>query len=128
MFELELRRRERELSVLKRLARLADAEDAPDTLLPRALELATEVIGLEAGGVFLLRDDGTTLDLRAHQGLPEAVAAEHDTVQVGTGVAGRVVESGLPIFLDHASADERVNPSFAEAGFGAFGCGPPTAG
>jgi len=70
---------------------------------------------LDAERVSLMLCDGADLTIRAAVGLPEEVI-HSATVPVGSGVAGRVFENGVPLYVTDASqigADSAVESSYA---------------
>ncbi len=99
--EQELRRRNRELTLLNDIAHRVSGSLHLGELLLNILGGVIEVFETEGGGIFLLREDGRELQLAAHQGVEAEVLADIMRVPIGPGLAGRVAASGHP----HTSGD-----------------------
>ena len=73
-------------------------------LLKRILEISQRVLGAEASSVLLL--DDTTKELTFEQALGEkAESLKPFKIKLGEGIAGKVADTGEPIFLSDAKKD-----------------------
>jgi len=97
--EAELRRRYRELRALNTLAAALSKPLAPDALLQRALQQALAALGLEAGWVLIVNDDGTPY-IAAQQGLGDV-----QTVTFPACLCGAVLAHNQTIVVD--ATDQR---------------------
>ncbi len=71
-----------------------------DSIFQNALTKALEVTETEAGGIYLLEEDGETLNLKAHLGISQELATSLSKIKVGQGVSGMAVKSGKPVAMD----------------------------
>jgi nitrate/nitrite-specific signal transduction histidine kinase len=94
--ERRLAARTRELAALNAIAAVASYAIEPGEMLRAGLDEALAVMGMPAGGVYLLDEDGRALQLVAHRGLSEGLAAASAAATIGDGFAGSVVASGAP--------------------------------
>jgi PAS domain S-box-containing protein len=80
------------------------------TLLQAIVQRACDLLSAEMGGLYLINQDDSTLVLVA------SVPAEQVgmVLQRGEGLAGRVVQSGLPLFIaDYSSWPDRAVPFYS---------------
>lgn len=136
---IEMRNRELENQVATRTKRLA-ALNAIASVVSRSLELkhiladaldkTLEVMGLEAGGIYLLEgnvppgSDGI-LRIAAHRGLDVQLVEGIDRLVVGEGFSGRVVERGEPLVVHDLHTDLRLTRSVVkESGFRSLAISP----
>jgi signal transduction histidine kinase len=110
--ERQVTRRTRELAALNAIAAVVSRSLDLKQILTDALDKTLEVTGLDAGGIYLLRDAKGTdplgvLTLAAHSGLSPDVVAAADDVAVGEGFSGRVVKSCEPMVVDDMTIDPR---------------------
>ncbi|MHB8627210.1 MAG: GAF domain-containing protein [Aggregatilineales bacterium] len=101
----ETEQRARQLSVLNNISeRLASAFESVDKLLGIIMQSAVEILSAEAGSL-LLREQ-TTGDLvftLAIGGAGEHLVGTH--IPAGTGIAGKVVETGQPVIVNDTAND-----------------------
>lgn len=80
-----------------------DLESVLSTIIQRAVEL----VAVHSGGLFLLTADGQALRLEVAHNLPRDLVGQ--SIQVGEGLAGRVVQSGQPLIIhDYANWEGRA--------------------
>jgi signal transduction histidine kinase len=103
--------RTKELSALNAVASVVSRSLDLDQVLTNALEKTLEVVEIEAGGIYLLQDDGQTLNIAAHKGLSEPIVAEVDHLKVGEGFSGQVAQTGEPLVVQDISTDPRLTRS-----------------
>ncbi|MFW5941381.1 MAG: GAF domain-containing protein [Chloroflexota bacterium] len=127
--EERLAARTRELSALTAIAAEISHAEELSAVLDVALGEALDVMGMEAGGVYLLDDAQERLVLAAHQGLDESLAMAIDGLAPGEGFSGRVVVQGEPVLAPDLAKDPRLTRQEArESGFHALASFPLRAG
>ena len=100
--------RTKELSALNTIATVVSRSLDLDEVLHDALRTTLEVTGLEAGGIYLLDEKTQTLTIAAHDGLTAQHAAEIDSLEVGEGFSGLVIQTGEPLLVEDLSTDRRL--------------------
>jgi signal transduction histidine kinase/HAMP domain-containing protein len=98
----ELQRHDEMLEALYAIDRVISQTLDQATIFRDALTKAMEVTETEAGGIYLLEENGKTLSLKAHRGLSPELVDSFSNILVGQGVSGMTVKSGEPIALDIA--------------------------
>ena len=96
----ELQRHDKTLETLYAIDRAISETLDLDTIFQKSLSKAMEVTETEAGGIYLLEEDGETLSLKAKIGVSTELAAALEKIRVGQGVSGTAVSSGKPVTLD----------------------------
>jgi len=90
----QVARRSEELSVLDSvIATVNQSLDLPERL-NTALDKVLEVMKIEGGGIYLLKDGSEKLVLAAHRGLPHSFIKNVRQMRLGEGLTGRVAQSG----------------------------------
>ncbi len=124
--EREIRSSDRALSALNAVAATASMTLDVDEVLRRALALALEVVGVEAGAISVLDEAASELAFRVQQGW-----RVHDFVTQGVrvpadqGLSGLVVATGQPVVTGDISHDPRVVvPEFRDEGVQAMALAP----
>jgi ligand-binding sensor domain-containing protein/signal transduction histidine kinase len=112
--EQQVASRTRELAALNAIAAVVSRSLDPQQILTGALDKTLEVTGLEAGGIYLLREEGI-LRIVAHKGLTTELVKEIDNLVVGEGFSGQVVQTGSPLVVDDLSTDPRLTRSALKA-------------
>jgi GAF domain-containing protein/HAMP domain-containing protein len=101
--------RTNELAALNAIASVVNQSLDLDEILAGALETTLEVMGVEAGGIYLLDRSNSLLTIAAQRGLAADLIADIDHLRVGEGFSGRVVESGKPLVVRDVSSDPRLS-------------------
>ncbi len=96
LFEAE-RQRVAVLTALHETALDLSAQLDLYTLLQTIVERATRLMDATMGGLYLLRDDGQTLELRVAYHLPRDYAGSE--LKLGEGLAGRAAQTGKPLVV-----------------------------
>lgn len=123
--EERLAARTRELAALSAITAMVSHAEALESILRAALGEALEVMGMEAGGVYLLDEAGERLALVAHQGVEDELAKAIDDLAVGEGFSGAVVARGEPVLVPDLAHDPRLTrPAARESGFHALATFP----
>jgi nitrate/nitrite-specific signal transduction histidine kinase len=100
--------RTKELAALNAIAATVSQSLDIAEILDHALDKTLEVIGIEAGGIYLLDEEANVLTIAAQRGFSPQFAAAVDKLKVGEGFSGRVVQSGQPLVVKDISADPRL--------------------
>ena len=100
--------RTRELAALNAISAVVSQSLDLDEILNDALDKTLEVIGLGAGGIYLLDTYSQMLHLAVHRGLADDLVTEIDGLGSGEGFSGRVVQSGQPLVVQDVFADPRL--------------------
>ncbi|HSM56589.1 MAG TPA: GAF domain-containing protein [Candidatus Sulfomarinibacteraceae bacterium] len=127
--EERLAARTRELAALTAIAAEISHAEELQAVLHTALGEALDVMGMKAGGVYLLDESQERLALAAHEGLDGSLAAAIDDLAPGEGFSGRVVVQGEPVLAPDLAQDPRLTrPEARESGFHALASFPLRAG
>ena len=85
-----LARRTRELDALNEIALAINSQPNLAALLDKVVELAADLVGVRAGGVYLLQPDGETLELAsAYNQMSDYMGVR---LKLGEGLSGRVAQ------------------------------------
>ncbi|MGE4578553.1 MAG: ATP-binding protein [Desulfuromonadales bacterium] len=126
--EKELRQKNQDLLLINQIAGRAATSRDLDEMLTVILNEVTQAMVADGGGIYLLRHEGTDMDLRVHQGIEESVLAELRALAPGQGLAGRVAVSGHPRASANLQKDCRLSSqAVREAGWHGFQAIPLTA-
>ena len=126
--EKELRQKNQDLLFINSIVGRAAASRDMNEMLTLILKEVTEAMAADGGGIYLLRHEGTDMELRVYQGIEEAVLAELRTLSPGQGLAGRVAVSGHPRASANLQKDCRLSSqAVREAGWHGFQAIPLTA-
>lgn len=106
--------RTKELATLNSIATVVSSSLDLKKILNDALVETLELMQIEAGGVYLLRDSDEVLSIVAYQGLSESFISEIDNLNVGEGFSGRVVQSGEVLVIPDISHDSRLTRSIVK--------------
>lgn len=106
--EQQLRRKNRELTLLNEIARRIAGHRGLDELLQAILEDVINVFEAQGGGIYLVHHSDGTLQLAAHRNIEPEVLADIQKVPQGTGMAARVAASGRPQSSADLSNDLRL--------------------
>ncbi|MDP2767426.1 MAG: GAF domain-containing protein, partial [Candidatus Methanoperedens sp.] len=98
----ELQRHDKTLEALYAIDRVVSQTLELESLFKNALSKALEVTETEAGGIYLLEEDGETLSLKNHSGLSSELASAFSKLKVGQGVSGMAVKLEKPVAMDIA--------------------------
>jgi len=122
----EIQARERALAVLNAVAAMASTTLDVDEVLRRALVLALEVVGVEAGAISVLDETTNELVFRVQEGWRvHDFAAQGVRVPADQGLSGAVVATGQPVVTGDVSRDPRVAiPEFRDEGVQAMALAP----
>jgi nitrate/nitrite-specific signal transduction histidine kinase len=107
-----------ELATLNAIAAVVSRSMDLHDILEDALEKTLEAVGIEAGGIYLLKENSDVLKMAISRGFSPDFVNEVDHLKVGEGFSGYVVQSGEPLVVDDISTDPRLTRMAAkEEGF-----------
>jgi signal transduction histidine kinase/putative methionine-R-sulfoxide reductase with GAF domain len=97
-------------------AAVAQSPDV-DAALSRALDIALETLGLEAGGIYFVDEQtGALVGSSHHRGLPPDYAEAVMRFQRGEGLIGRALESVSPVAVRDIAATDGVRAATRQTG------------
>mgnify|MGYP001082687428 CR=1 FL=1 len=100
--------RTKELAALNAIAAVVSQSLDLDEILNDALDRTLQMMGIEAGGIYLLDEEAGVLTIAVQRGFSPQFVAEVDRLKVGEGFSGRVVQSGQPLVVRNLSTDPRL--------------------
>jgi len=116
--EQAVQERTRQLSALYAVAHTMSQSLALDELLRDALRTILDVLGLEAGGVYLLEPGEETLHLQAHRGFSDAFARAVPRISSAEGVCGQAIAERRSVVIKVAGeSGDPLAAQIAEEGF-----------
>lgn len=119
--EQQLRRKNRELTLLNEIARRIAGHRRLDELLQTILEDVIGVFEAQGGGIFLVQQGGNSLHLAAHRNIEPEVLEDIRRVPPGTGMAARVAATGQPQGSADLQSDLRLrSQAIRNAGWRGF--------
>ena len=103
----ELRRHNHHLSLLNEIShRVAEGHDLAHTL-EIILDEVIKSFAISGGGIFLLEQNGTEMNLALHRNIPEPIVEDLDQFKPGMGLAGKVAETGRARLSTNLQKDHR---------------------
>lgn len=126
LLEREVRARDRALAVLNEVAAAASMTLDVDQVLRRALALALDVVGVEAGAISVLDESTHELVFRVQQGWRvNDFVARGVRVHADQGLSGLAVTTGQLVVTEDVRRDPRLAvPEFREEGVQAMALAP----
>jgi signal transduction histidine kinase len=103
-----LTRRNVDMTLLNDIASTLTSSLELDEILNKTLGLVMNYMKVEAGEIFLLEEDKTTLRMMLHRGQAAEAFWTRNTFQVGEGYPGIVAQTGRPLI----SSDLANDPNF----------------
>ncbi|MBI4283756.1 MAG: GAF domain-containing sensor histidine kinase [Chloroflexi bacterium] len=123
--EEESRQRNKELAALNSVAAAVNESLNLDVVLYRALDKVLQVTDSQAGEIFLLDERTHEVVQKVHAGLFPEAFQEKTKFQIGEGLPGIAVQSGLPIVVPDLSQDPRfVRAKIKDSGAHSFAIVP----
>ncbi|BCR06165.1 hypothetical protein DESUT3_32340 [Desulfuromonas versatilis] len=113
--ERELRQRNQDLTLVNEIAHRAAGSRELKEMLDIILQEVIRNFTGEGGGVYLVRHEGTDLELVSHQGIDESVLQELRKLAPGEGLAGLVARSGRPRSSVDLQRDNRLRSEAVRA-------------
>ena len=119
--ERELRRRNRDLVLVNRIAHRAASGRNLQEMLSTVLDEVVTNFEAQGGGIYLVRHEGNDLELLSSRGIDPALVRELARLAPGQGLVGRVAVSGHPRSTPALATDPRLQTeAVRQAGWGGF--------
>ncbi len=96
----QLKRHDKTLETLFEIDRVVSQSLDLDELLKEAIAKTIQVTSSDAGWIYLLGEDGETLNLKTYLGISNELAKKAAELKVGQGVSGIAVRTGKPVTMD----------------------------
>jgi len=127
--DLELTRRNVDMSLLNGIASTLTSSLELDEILNKTLGLVMNYMKVEAGDIFLLEEDKTTLRMVLHRGQAAEAFWTRNIFVVGEGYPGLVAKSRQPMIGRHLASDTNfLRDAIVQAGFQQIACIPLISG
>ena len=98
----------RELAALNAIAAVVSQSLDLNEILNAALDKSLEVMGVEAGGIYLLDEATAMLHVAVYRGFEPDFVKEIDHAPVGEPFSGMVVQTGVPVIVPDITKDPRL--------------------
>ncbi|MCX9024913.1 MAG: GAF domain-containing protein [Candidatus Methanoperedens sp.] len=96
----ELKYHDETLETLYEIDRVVSQSLELDELLRESITKTIQVTSADAGWIYLLQEDGETLNLQTYIGISPELAEAASKLKVGQAVSGMAVKSGKPVTMD----------------------------
>jgi nitrate/nitrite-specific signal transduction histidine kinase len=106
--ERKVESRTERLAALNTIAAVVSQSLDLDEILHDALDETMLVMGIDAGGIYLLDEAAEELTLAAHRGLSSRFSGETDRLPVDDRICGPVCRGGIPLVINDVAADPRL--------------------
>jgi len=127
--DLTLTRRNVDMGLLNGIASALTSSLELDEILNKTLGLVMNYMKVEAGDIFLLEDDKTTLRMVLHRGQAAEAFWTRNIFLIGEGYPGLVAKSRKFMIGGHLASDTNfLRDAVVEAGFQQIACIPLLAG
>jgi signal transduction histidine kinase len=127
--DLALTRRNVDMALLNGIASALTSSLELDEILNKALGLVVNYMKVEAGEIFLLEEDKTTLRMVLHRGQAAEAFWTRNVFHVGEGYPGIVARTRQPMVGMHLANDTNfLRDAVVQAGFQQIACVPLLAG
>lgn len=103
-----------EIKKLLKVSKVLNTTLDLDTVIVEVLDQSMEVIGTEAGTLWLITEDGEHLEPAVARG-PRADALKGLKLRRGEGLAGQVADTGEPVLVEDVTKDERWAKRFDQS-------------
>ncbi len=95
-----LKRHDQTLETLFEIDRVVSQSLDLDELLREAIAKTIQVTSSDAGWIYLLGEDGKTLNLKTYIGISRELAQHASRLEAGRGVSGIAVKTGKPVTMN----------------------------
>lgn len=127
--DANLTRRNEEMKLLNDIASTLTSSLDLNEILNKTLRLVMNYMKVEAGEIFLLEEDKTTLRMMLHRGQAAEAFWTRNVFVLGEGYPGIVAKTGRPLLSDNLENDENfLRKAVVEAGFKQVLCIPLISG
>ena len=114
----ELTRRNQDLTLLNNVAEVLTSYLELDEILEKTLSLVMDYMGVESGEIFLLAEDGQSLELALHRGQSGDAFSKRKRFRIGEGIIGLVAKDGEAIVSHDLAHDVRyLRDAIVDVGF-----------
>ncbi len=96
----QLKYHDETLETLYEIDRVVSQSLELDQLLNVSLTKTIQVTSADAGWIYLLQEDGETLNLRTYAGISPELAEAASKLKIGQGISGMAIKSGKPVTMD----------------------------
>ena len=101
----------RELNTVLKFSSLINSSLKIETVLDNAMKCAEEFIGAEASTIYEIDEEKKDLFIRLARG-EKKDPIKNIRIKIGAGIAGHVVETGLPMVINDVYKEKRFNSRF----------------
>jgi len=105
-----LEKDESRLSTLNKISVTISQSIELSSVLKNAVDAVCEVMNVDAAWIYILSEDKKELNLAARRDFSEA----YSKIKVGSGISGKVVETGIAELVENIADDPRLARSFKE--------------
>jgi two-component system, NarL family, sensor histidine kinase DevS len=127
--DITLTRRNVDMALLNGIASTLTSSLELDEILNKTLGLVMTYMKVEAGEIFLLEEDKTTLRMVLHRGQAAEAFWTRNIFQIGEGYPGIVAKTRKPMVESHLASDTNYSrDAVVQAGFQQIACIPLLAG
>ncbi|MHC1740173.1 MAG: GAF domain-containing protein [Anaerolineaceae bacterium] len=115
--DVTLTRRNEDLALLDQLASTMATSTDISQILDKGLLQLMDYLRLEAGEIYLRKEDTKNIILKVHKGNSGNMLWKRNQYVLGEGVVGQTVKNGTPVLLDLTECDcEDLDPSVQSLG------------
>ena len=111
LLEERVTARTQELSALYDVTAVASASLDLETVMEQSLDRVLEVMGSQIGGIHLADEARGEVNLVTWRNIPAEIVAEIQTMPVGSGIVGRIIEQGAPLVVPAMANDPDAAPA-----------------
>lgn len=127
--DITLTRRNVDMALLNGIATTLTSSLELDEILNKTLGLVMNYMKVEAGEIFLLEEDKTTLRMVLHRGQAAEAFWTRNIFQLGEGYPGIVAKTRKPMIGKHLAGDTNfLRDAVVQAGFQQIACIPMVSG
>ena len=112
----EIQRLNKEFSILHEISQTVNQSIDLDEILNKTLDRMMEMTGVRSAGVYLLDEKSNDLVFVAHRGFSRVFLKGMKRFKLGTGVTGKTVLSGEPMFIEDYPGSPDALPLAIEEG------------
>ncbi|RMF99568.1 MAG: PAS domain-containing protein [Nitrospirae bacterium] len=125
IFEEEISRRNRELTLLNSISSIVHRSLKADEVLSGTIDKLIDTLQMDGGGFFILDEKARVLNCTYHRGISEEFVKEVGRVKLGDDIPGRVALTGELITTSDISRDRRITRSLLKhSGIKGYCCIP----
>ncbi|HHO75891.1 MAG TPA: PAS domain-containing protein [Deltaproteobacteria bacterium] len=106
--EKRLLRQNQDLAAVNLISKTLSSSIDLKEVLQNTLAQVLQIMNIETGWIYLLKEETQRLKCAYSYGIPEDVVHSIKELKIGEGIAGRVAEKGEPIIIMNASEDRRI--------------------